>query len=172
MNAGERLIGEHEGLQVDPDGGGALGTETLHPPNAGAHPTLTATNADVIDLDDGNELRGLNIDPQGTGGGIAGATGDTGGATIDDVNVIDTGTPGTQPGLELDGTTGHVQHQQLHGQQQRDRRAAQQRRHRQLRAASTITITTAGAGAWTPTGTTWARARSTRSPSPARPPAA
>jgi VCBS repeat-containing protein len=106
MNSGERLIGEHEGLQVDPDGGGALGSETLHPANPGAHPTLTATNADVIDLDDGNEVRGFNIDPEGTGGGIAGASGDTGGGTIDDVNIVDNGTAGTQPGLELDATTG------------------------------------------------------------------
>ena len=60
----------------------------------------------MIDLDDGNEVRGLNIDPQGAGGGIAGTTGDTGGGTIDDVNVIDTGTAGTQAGLELNGTTG------------------------------------------------------------------
>ena len=59
----------------------------------------------MIDLDDGNEVRGLNIDPQGTGGGIAGGTGDASG-TIDDVNITDTGTAGTQPGLELDGTTG------------------------------------------------------------------
>ena len=35
MNAGERLIGEHEGLIV--------GTDTLHPANPGAHPTVTAT---------------------------------------------------------------------------------------------------------------------------------
>ena len=69
------------------------------------HPTLTATGADVIDLDDGNEVRGLNIDPQGAGGGIAGSTGDVSG-TIDDVNILDTGTFGTQPGLELDATTG------------------------------------------------------------------
>ena len=124
MDAGERLIGEHEGLQVDPDGGGRSAPSTLHPANAGAHPTLTATNADVIDLDDGNEIRGLNIDPQGTGGGIAGGTGDTGGATIDDVNITDTGTAGTQPGLELERHHRHVQHLQLHGQhQRRDRRA-------------------------------------------------
>jgi hypothetical protein len=51
-------------------------------------------------------VRGLNIDPQGTGGGIAGSAGDTGGGTIDDVNIVDTGTFGTQPGLELDSTTG------------------------------------------------------------------
>jgi Bacterial Ig domain/Bacterial cadherin-like domain/RTX calcium-binding nonapeptide repeat (4 copies) len=98
MNAGERLIGEHEGLVV--------GADTLHPANPGAHPTLTATAADVIDLDDGNEVRGLNIDPQGAGGGIAGTAGDTGGGTIDDVNIVDTGTTGTQAGLELNGTTG------------------------------------------------------------------
>ena len=98
MNAGERLIGEHEGLVV--------GADTLHPANPGFHPTLTALNADVIDLDDGNEVRGLNVDPQGTGGGIAGTAGDTGGGTIDDVNIVDGGTAGTQAGLELNGTTG------------------------------------------------------------------
>ena len=70
MNTGERLIGEHEGLVRSV-------RDTLHPANPGAHPTLTATNADVIDLDDGNEVRGFNLDPQGAGGGIAGATGDT-----------------------------------------------------------------------------------------------
>ena len=67
MNAGERLIGEHEGLVVDPDQGGPLRPGTLHPANPGAHPTLTATNVDVVDLDDGNEVRGLNIDPSATG---------------------------------------------------------------------------------------------------------
>jgi hypothetical protein len=106
MNSGERLIGEHEGLVVDPDQGGALNADTLHPANPGAHPTLTDNNADVVELDDGNEVRGFNIDPQGTGGGIAGGSGDTGGGTIDDVNVIDTGTAGTDPGLELNATTG------------------------------------------------------------------
>ena len=49
---------------------------------------------------------GIEVDPQGTGGGIAGAAGDTGGGTIDDVRIVDTGTAGTQPGLELDGTAG------------------------------------------------------------------
>jgi hypothetical protein len=80
MNAGERLIGEHEGLVVDPDGGGPLGTETLHPANPGARPTLTATNADVIDLGEGTVVRGVNLNPSGTGGGIAGGAGDS--ATI------------------------------------------------------------------------------------------
>jgi Bacterial Ig domain/Bacterial cadherin-like domain/RTX calcium-binding nonapeptide repeat (4 copies) len=106
MNAGERLIGEHEGLVVDPDGGGALTGDTLHPATPGARPTLTATNEDVVALDDGNELRGFNLDPSGTSRGIAGGTGDTGGSTIDDVNILDTGTAGSLPGLELSGTTG------------------------------------------------------------------
>jgi hypothetical protein len=106
MNSGERLIGEHEGLVVDPDQGGALTADTLRAANAGARPTLTATNEDVVALDDGNEVRGFVLDPNGTGGGIAGAAGDTGGGTIDDVNIIDTGVAGAEPGLELDGTTG------------------------------------------------------------------
>jgi hypothetical protein len=97
MNSGERLIGEAEGLVV--------GGDTLAAPNPSARPTLTATNADVVDVDDGNEIRGLDLDPAGTGGGIAGTTGDVGG-TIANVNITDTGTAGTQPGLELNGTTG------------------------------------------------------------------
>ena len=97
MNSGERLIGEHEGLTVDPDGGGGLGSEILHPSNAGAHLTLTATGEDVVSLDDGNEVRGFILDPQGTGGGIEGAAGDTGGGAIDDVRIIDTGTGALSP---------------------------------------------------------------------------
>jgi hypothetical protein len=109
MNVGERLIGEHEGLVVDPDQGGALTADTLYPANPGAYPTLTSTGAglDVIDLNDGNEIRGFNLDPQSGHGGIQGSSGDTGGATIDDVNIVDTfGTNGTQAGLELNFTSG------------------------------------------------------------------
>jgi hypothetical protein len=106
MNSGERLIGEHEGLSVDPDGAGALGTENLHPANSGARPKLTATGEDVVALDDGNEVCGLSIDPSGTGSGIAGASGDTGGGRIDDVDIVDTGVPGSEPGLELISTAG------------------------------------------------------------------
>ncbi len=106
MNSGERLIGESEGLVVDPDGGSALTADTLQPATAGARPSLTATDEDVIALDDGNEIRDFNIDPEGTGGGIAGGSGDTGGGTIDDVNIADDGTAGDQPGLELNATTG------------------------------------------------------------------
>jgi hypothetical protein len=69
-------------------------------------PTLTDTNADVVELDDNNTVRGFVLDPQGTGGGIAGGLGDTGGGTIENVSITDAGTAGTQPGLELDQTTG------------------------------------------------------------------
>ena len=98
LEASQKLIGQAANLTV--------GSSTLLAGDPAKRPTLTNTNADVIDLDDANEVRGLGVDPQGTGGGIAGSTGDTGGATIDDVRVIDSGTLGTQPGLELDATTG------------------------------------------------------------------
>ena len=85
MNAGERLIGEQEGLVVDPDGGGPLGSENLQAASPGARPTLTATNADVIDLGDGTVVRGFNLNPSGTGGGIAGGAGDS--ATMANNNI-------------------------------------------------------------------------------------
>jgi cadherin-like protein/Big-like domain-containing protein/cadherin domain-containing protein/hemolysin type calcium-binding protein len=98
LKAGQRLIGEAAALTV--------GTDTLHAADAANKPTITDNNADVVDLDDGTEVRGFRIDPQGTGSGIAGAAGDTGGGTVDDVDIVDTGTAGTQPGLELDATAG------------------------------------------------------------------
>jgi hypothetical protein len=106
LDSGERLIGEVQGLSVDPDGPGGLPTAPIRGAVADAYPTLTATDEDVIDLDDGNEVRGFVIDPQGTGGGIAGSSGDTGGGTIDNVKVTDTGTAGNEPGLELGSTAG------------------------------------------------------------------
>ena len=93
MEANERLIGELNGV--------SLSGFTLHPGTAGAHPTLAATNEDVVVLASGATLDGFNLDPAGTGGGVSGGTGNT---TINDVNVADGGTAGTQPGVELDGT--------------------------------------------------------------------
>jgi hypothetical protein len=106
MDLGERLIGEDEGLVVDPDQGGALTPDTLYAANPGAKPTLTANNEAVVALDDGNELRGFNVNPDGTGGGIAGDAGDSGGGTIDDVNIVDAGTASSAAGLVLNGTSG------------------------------------------------------------------
>jgi VCBS repeat-containing protein len=97
MEADERLIGEHNGV--------SLSGHVLHAGTSNAHPTLTASNEDVIALASGTTVDGVNIDPSGTGGGISGGAG-VNGSTIHDVNVADAGTAGTQPGVDLDGTTG------------------------------------------------------------------
>jgi len=98
LKSGQRLLGEISDLVV---GGDTLATGT-----AGNRPTITASGIDVVTLDDGNTVSSLEIDPSGTGGGIAGGSGDTGGGTIADVRIVDSGTAGTEPGLELDATTG------------------------------------------------------------------
>ncbi len=97
MKAGQRLLGEVADLQV--------GADLLASGSAGLVPTIAASGTDVVNLAAGNTVQGLTIDPAGAGGGIAGGSGDAGG-TIRDVEIIDTGTAGTQPGLELDGTSG------------------------------------------------------------------
>ncbi|MEO6713080.1 MAG: Ig-like domain-containing protein, partial [Mycobacteriales bacterium] len=105
MNSGERLIGESQPLSLDPDGGGPLALSTLHPGTAGAQPTLTASNEDVVVLASDAVVDGFDLDPAGAGGGISGGVG-TNNVTVGHVNVVDTGTAGTQPGIELDATTG------------------------------------------------------------------
>jgi hypothetical protein len=97
LKANQRLLGEAATLQI--------GADVLQAANAAARPTITDNNADVVALASGNTVRGVQLDPQGTGGGIAGGAGDAG-ATIDDVRIVDTATAGTQPGLELNGVTG------------------------------------------------------------------
>jgi VCBS repeat-containing protein len=113
MDSGERLIGEVSGLSLDPDGGGPLLTQSLHPGTGGAAPTLTTSAAeDVVSLNASTVLDGFDIDPGSGGGGIGGGTGAGGPAagnvTIAHVHVNDTATSGTgtQPGLDLDTTTG------------------------------------------------------------------
>ena len=105
MNANERLIGESRPLSLDPDGGGPLPTSPLYPGTSGAQPRLTAANEDVVTLASNTLVDGFDLDPSGTGGGISGGAG-TDAVTVQNVNVTDTGTSGTQPGIELDGTTG------------------------------------------------------------------
>jgi hypothetical protein len=105
MNSGERLIGESRPLSLDPDGGGPLPTSSLFPGTSGAQPTLTASNEDVVVLASNVLLDGIDVDPAGTGGGISGGAG-TDSVTVQNVNVTDTGTRGTQPGIEMDTTTG------------------------------------------------------------------
>jgi hypothetical protein len=97
LKAGQRLVGEVADLRV----GGVL----LRSAVPTARPTITDVDADVVTLAAGNTVRGVAIDPQGAGGGIfGGATASNG--TIHDVRVVDAGTAGAQPGLELDATTG------------------------------------------------------------------
>ncbi|WP_183101232.1 Ig-like domain-containing protein, partial [Nocardioides pelophilus] len=98
LQAGQRLLGEIVDLQI--------GSDLLATGTPGNRPTITASGADVVTIDDGNTVQGLELDPSGAGGGIAGGAGDSGGGTIADVRIIDAGTAGSQPGLELDGTTG------------------------------------------------------------------
>ena len=98
LKSGQKLVGEAATLTV--------GGDTLHSADAANKPSITDNNANVVDLDDDTVVKGFNIDPQGTGGGIAGSSGDIGGGTIDDVNIVDSGTAGTQPGLWLDSTSG------------------------------------------------------------------
>lgn len=97
LKNGQRLLGEVADLQV--------GADLLASGSAGLVPTLAASGADVVTLASGNTVQGFTIDPAGAGGGVAGGVGDVSG-TITNVQITDTGTAGTQPGLELDGTSG------------------------------------------------------------------
>ncbi len=97
LKANQSLIGEYVGLTID-------GT-ALVPSSPFLPPLLTATDADVVTLASGNTLAGLQLDPSGAGGGIAGGAGDDSG-TWTKVKVSDAGTAGTQPMVELDGVSG------------------------------------------------------------------
>ncbi len=97
LKADQSLVGEVADLTV--------GAVLLRAGTPGARPTITDDGADVVVLAAGNTVRGIQVDPRGAGGGIAGGAGDVGG-TIADVRVVDTGVAGTQPALELDGTSG------------------------------------------------------------------
>jgi VCBS repeat-containing protein len=109
METDERLIGEHSVLSLDP--AGPVPFSLLFAGTPGAHPTLTTTTAeDVVSLSSGGIVVGLNVDPGTGGGGIGGGPGAGGGAAgnvqIVNVNIVDSAPLGTQPGLELNGTTG------------------------------------------------------------------
>ena len=95
LKTNQQLLSEAATLTIGPD--------TLHAADAANKASLTNINADVVTMASGTTVRGFNVDPQGTGGGIFG----TGFAnlstnTIADVQVTDTATKGAQPGLELD----------------------------------------------------------------------
>ena len=91
VDAGQQLIGEPAPLSV-------LGS-SLHA-GGGPRPKLTATGGlDVVELRGDNRVSGLALDPSGLGGGISGANG-SGGAIVD-VSIVDAGTVGTGPGIDL-----------------------------------------------------------------------
>jgi hypothetical protein len=96
LKAGQRLIGEAADLTV--------GGVQLRSGVPAARPTLTDVGNDVVTLSTGNTVRGVQIDPQGAGGVFGGSSAANG--TLHDVRIVDAGTAGTQPGLELDATTG------------------------------------------------------------------
>ncbi|WP_338089663.1 Ig-like domain-containing protein [Nocardioides lijunqiniae] len=96
LEDGQRLVGQAGDLVV--------GDDLLWSGVPDARPTLTDYDADVVSLASGNTVTGLRIDPLGAGG-IAGGGGDVAGV-IDDVRIVDSGAAGSQPGLELNGTSG------------------------------------------------------------------
>jgi hypothetical protein len=98
MNTGESLLSEGATLQI--------GSDTLHTADAANKASLTNNNADVVTLAPSATVKSFNIDPQGTGGGIFGTGLGATTVTLDDLNVVDNGTKGTQPGLELDTNSG------------------------------------------------------------------
>ena len=79
---------------------------TLQQEDNSKRPQLTDALEDVVALDDGNTVTGIEVDPAGAFSGIAGGSGDTGGGTIADVQIVDTGVAATNAGLELISTTG------------------------------------------------------------------
>ncbi len=97
LKSGQRLLGELVDLQV--------GGTVLAPGVPDARPLLSATGTDVVTLATGNVVAGLQIDPSGAGSAIAGGAGVNGG-TLRNLRLLDLGTAGTQPMLELVGTTG------------------------------------------------------------------
>jgi hypothetical protein len=96
LKANQQLIGQAGTLTV--------GSDTLQTGDSTKRPLITDSTSNVVNLAANDVLKGLQLDPQG-GGGISGGSGDASG-TIDDVKVIDTGTAGTAPGLDLSSTSG------------------------------------------------------------------
>src|SRR5690606_33783904 len=69
-------------------------------------PVLTRAGGDVVTMASSSTVTGLEIDPAGPGSGIAAGPGVAGAATITDVRLIDSADAGTEPALEISGTSG------------------------------------------------------------------
>jgi hypothetical protein len=99
LQSGQKLLGEGVALTgTDVGASGAPGTLFA----AGTKPVLTASGVDVVTLANSTEVAGLSINPDGAGGGLAG-TNPTG-VSVRDIDITDSLTQATQPGIEL--TTG------------------------------------------------------------------
>jgi hypothetical protein len=98
LQSGQKLIGEGVALTNTDVGTGTA--ETLFA--AGTKPVLTAAGVDVVTLASSTEIAGLSINPDGAGGGLAGAN--PTGVIVRSTDITDGGTQATQAGIEL--TTG------------------------------------------------------------------
>ena len=98
LQANQKLIGE--GVALTNFDVGTVTAETLFA--AGTKPVLTALDSDVVTLASTTEIAGVSINPDGAASGITGAA--TPGVKLRSMDVNDTGTAATQPGLELTST--------------------------------------------------------------------
>ncbi|MCR1782297.1 tandem-95 repeat protein [Nocardioides carbamazepini] len=97
LKADQRLVGQAVALSI--------GTSTLAPAVPSSRPRLTAMSGSVVNLNAGNTVTGLLLDPSGAGSAIDGGSTDIGG-TLTDLRIIDTGAAATQAALRLAGTSG------------------------------------------------------------------
>jgi hypothetical protein len=98
LKSGMKLLGE--GVALTNTDVGSTTAETLFA--AGSKPELTSSGVDVVTLAANAQVAGLTVNPDGAGGGLFGNN--VAGITLRDMNVSDTGTAATQPGIELTGT--------------------------------------------------------------------
>ncbi|MFC7503971.1 beta strand repeat-containing protein [Nocardioides sp. GCM10030258] len=98
LAAGDKLLGEGIALTWT-EVGSAAPDQILA---AGDRPVLTASGADVVTLASNTTVAGLSINPDGASNGVFGNA--TSGVNLRSMDVTDTGTAATQPGIEMTGS--------------------------------------------------------------------
>ena len=98
LQSGQKLIGEGVALTNTDVGTGTV--ETLFA--AGTKPVLTASGVDVVTLAANTQVAGISINPDGAANGVSGAG--ASGVSLRSMDVSDTGTAASQPGIELTST--------------------------------------------------------------------
>jgi hypothetical protein len=102
IGSGVTVNGTGAALVVDPDGATpTLTPQTLLAADAAGFPVLTASGANILNPTNASTIRGVELDPSGSGIAID-ASGRTG-VTVDTVRIIDAGLDAT--GNALKGTT-------------------------------------------------------------------